>query len=95
MQLEAAFNFRPFVFHGGTVRVSQGVLPDTRTFHVQQWLDQIGQQILSRHTLKHIKSVISGIFTLAKQQHYFDGINLRERSGDKPNRRRTDGDLRL
>jgi integrase len=30
---------------------------------------------LSRNTLKHVKSVISGIFTLAKQQDYFQSEN--------------------
>jgi len=48
-------------------------LRDTRTYHVQGWLDQIGAGNLSRNTLKHIKSVVSGIFTLAKQQDYFQG----------------------
>lgn len=46
---------------------------DTRTYHVQGWLNQIGAGTLSRNTLKHVKSVISGIFTLAKQQDYFQG----------------------
>jgi len=50
-------------------------LRDTRTFHVQGWLDQIGKGTLSRNTLKHIKSVVSGFFTLAKQQDYFQGEN--------------------
>lgn len=50
-------------------------LRDTRTFHVQGWLDQVGAGELSRNTLKHIKSVVSGIFTLAKQQDYFQGEN--------------------
>jgi len=50
-------------------------LKDTRTYHVQSWLNQIGVAKLSRNTLKHIKSVISGIFTLAKQQDYFQGEN--------------------
>ena len=50
-------------------------LKDTRTYHVQGWLNQIGVGKLSRNTLKHIKSVISGIFTLAKQQDYFQGEN--------------------
>jgi len=50
-------------------------LKDTRTYHVQGWLDQIGAGKLSRNTLKHVKSVISGIFTLAKQQDYFRGEN--------------------
>ena len=48
-------------------------LKDTRTYHVQGWLNQIGAGKLSRNTLKHVKSVISGIFTLAKQQDYFQG----------------------
>jgi hypothetical protein len=48
-------------------------LRDTRTYHVQGWLNQIGQGTLSRNTLKHVKSVVSGIFTLAKQQDYFQG----------------------
>jgi integrase len=50
-------------------------LRDTRTYHVQGWLNQIGQGTLSRNTLKHVKSVASGIFTLAKQQDYFQGEN--------------------
>lgn len=50
-------------------------LRETRTYHVQGWLNQIGAGKLSRNTLKHVKSVISGIFTLAKQQDYFQGEN--------------------
>jgi hypothetical protein len=50
-------------------------LRDTRTYHVQSWLNQIGEGTLSRNTLKHIKSVVSGIFTLAKRQDYFQGKN--------------------
>src|SRR5215469_1029797 len=47
-------------------------LKDVLTYHVQGWLNEIGKAMkLSRNTLKHIKSVISGIFTLAKQQGYF------------------------
>jgi hypothetical protein len=46
-------------------------LKDTRRYLVQGWLNQVGAAKLSRNTLKHIKSVISGIFTLAKQQDYF------------------------
>src|SRR5262249_19461043 len=42
-------------------------LKNVRTFHVQGWLNSIGENGLSRNTLKHIKSVVSGIFTLAKQ----------------------------
>jgi integrase len=50
-------------------------LKDARTYHVQGWLNQIAAAKLSRNTLKHIKSVISGTFTLAKQQDYFQGEN--------------------
>jgi integrase len=50
-------------------------LKDARTFHVQGWLNEIASARLSRNTLKHIKSVISGIFTLAKQQDYFQAEN--------------------
>ena len=50
-------------------------LKDARTYHVQAWLNQIAAAKLSRNTLKHIKSTISGIFTVAKQQDYFQGEN--------------------
>lgn len=51
-------------------------LKDTRTYHVQGWLNEIsGEGKLSRNSLKHIKSVVSGIFTLAKQLDYFQGEN--------------------
>jgi len=51
-------------------------LKNTRTFRVQGWLSEIGKAgTLSRNSLRHIKSVISGIFTLAKQQDYFQGEN--------------------
>lgn len=42
---------------------------------MQNWLNQIGKEDLSRNSLKRIKSTISGIFTLAKQLGYFDGVN--------------------
>jgi integrase len=51
-------------------------LKDVRTCDAQGWLNQIARgRELSRNTLKHIKSALSGIFTLAKQQGYFDGAN--------------------
>jgi integrase len=59
-------------------------LKDTRTYHVQAWLNQIGADRLSRNTLKHIKSVVSGIFTLAKQQDYFQGENPARDSSVNP-----------
>jgi len=59
-------------------------LKDTRTYHVQGWLNQIGAGKLSRNTLKHVKSVISGIFTLAKQQDYFQAENPARDSAVNP-----------
>ncbi len=59
-------------------------LKDTRTYHVQGWLNQIGAASLSRNTLKHIKSVVSAIFTLAKQQDYFQGENPARDSATNP-----------
>jgi integrase len=59
-------------------------LKDARTYHVQGWLNQIGAGKLSRNTLKHVKSVISGIFTLAKQQDYFQGENPARDSAVNP-----------
>jgi hypothetical protein len=53
----------------------QAWLRDTRTCHVQGWLNRIGAGKLSRNTLKHVKSAVSSIFTLAKQQDYFQGEN--------------------
>jgi integrase len=50
-------------------------MKQVRTHHVQGWLNQLAKGKLSRNTLKHIKSVVSAIFTLAKQQDYFRGEN--------------------
>ncbi len=60
-------------------------LKDTKTYHVQGWLNQVGGGALSRNTLKHIKSVISGVYTLAKQQDYYDGINPAQGTATNPN----------
>jgi integrase len=57
-------------------RCAQVWIKDVRTYHVQQWMDDIAQPgLLGRHSLKHIKSVLSAIFKLAKQQGYFAGEN--------------------
>jgi integrase len=50
-------------------------LKNVRTHHVQGWLDELTKHGLSSNTLKHIKSVISAIFRLAKQLDYFHGEN--------------------
>jgi integrase len=46
-----------------------------RTHQVQSWLNVLAKRKLSRNTLKHVKSVISAIFTLGKQLDYFRGEN--------------------
>ncbi len=50
-------------------------MKNVRTFHVQGWLNSISEKRLSRNSLKHIKSVISAIFKLAKQLDYFQSEN--------------------
>jgi len=51
-------------------------LKDVRTFHVQGWLDAIATPgTLGRNSLKHIKTFLSGVFKLAKQQGYYSGEN--------------------
>ncbi len=50
-------------------------MKNVRTFHVQGWLNSIAEKELSRNSLKRIKSTLSAIFKVAKQQGYFDGVN--------------------
>ena len=45
-------------------------LENVMTYHVQRWLEQIGEQGLSKNSLKHIKALISGIFTFAVRQNH-------------------------
>ncbi|MGC2110251.1 MAG: tyrosine-type recombinase/integrase [Candidatus Korobacteraceae bacterium] len=57
-------------------RCSSDWLKDVRTYHVQGWLDSMGKAgTLGRNSLKHIKSFMSAIFKLAKQQGYYGGEN--------------------
>jgi hypothetical protein len=42
------------------VRAREKKRKQAKTYHVQRWLDQIGRGSLSRNTLMHIKSVVSG-----------------------------------
>ena len=57
-------------------RCSTVLLKGTRTFHVQQWLNDISATSnLSRNSLRRIKSAISGIFSQAKRLDYFEGEN--------------------
>src|SRR5512141_1776515 len=49
-------------------------LKEVRTFHVQGWLDAIASPgALGRNSLKHIKTFLSALFKLAKQQGYYSG----------------------
>jgi len=49
---------------------------EIRTCDIQRILDDIARPgVLSGNSLRHIKSQISGIFSYAKQQGYFDGEN--------------------
>lgn len=51
-------------------------LKDVRTFDVQGWLDAIAAPgTLGRNSLKHIKTFISAVFKLGKQQGYYAGEN--------------------
>src|SRR5262245_59971666 len=59
-------------------------MKNVRTFHVQNWLNTIATKGLSRNTLKHVKSTISAIFKLAKQQDYFHGENPAKDSAITP-----------
>jgi integrase len=55
--------------------ISKWWLKDVRTHQVQDGLTELAKRGLSRNTLKHIKSVHSAIFTLAKQLDFFRGEN--------------------
>jgi integrase len=47
-------------------------LKDVRTFDVQSWLDSMAKPgKLGRNTLRHIKTFISAVFKLARQQGYY------------------------
>lgn len=51
-------------------------LREVRTCEVQRILDDVAQPgELSRNSLRHIKSFLSGVFKFAKQQGYYDGEN--------------------
>jgi len=51
-------------------------LKDVRTYNVQGWLNAIARNgKLSRNSLKRIQSILSGMFSLAKQLGYYDGVN--------------------
>lgn len=57
------------------VRRDRVNLKNYKTVHVQRWLDEIGQDKLSRNSLKGIKSMISGLFKEAKRLGFYEGVN--------------------
>lgn len=65
-------------------RCAKAWMKNVRTFTVQQLLDDIAREELSRNSLKHIKSVISAIFKRAKQLNYFHGENPARDTGVSP-----------
>jgi len=46
-------------------------MKNVRTFHVQGWLNKIAEKGLGRNSQKHVKSTLSAIFNVAKQQGLF------------------------
>lgn len=58
-------------------RVSDLWLRDVRTYDVNGWLQDVARQNrrLRGSSLQRVKSFLSGIFTNAKNQGYFDGVN--------------------
>ena len=67
---------------------SEGLwMREIRTCDIQRMLDEIARPgTLSSNSLRHIKSQISGIFSYAKQQGYFDGENPARNSAIPPAR---------
>lgn len=59
-----------------TLRLSRIIVRDFRTVDAGSLLAQIHREHeLGRTTLKHIKSFLSGVFTYAKNQGAYDGVN--------------------
>ena len=63
-------------------RCESVLLRDVRTCTIQQWLEAVAAEDraktgshLNHETLKHLKSLLSGIFAHAKRQGFFDGVN--------------------
>ena len=51
-------------------------LREVRTCDVQQLMQEIAREHdIGRRTLAHIKALVSGVFTFAKQMGYYDGVN--------------------
>jgi integrase len=51
-------------------------LTDVRCFHLQRWLDSIGEPgTLGRSALRNVKAFLSAVLKLAKQQGYYMGEN--------------------
>lgn len=60
-------------------------LKDVRTFDVQSWLDSMAKPgKLGRNTLRHIKTFISAVFKLARQQGYYLNENPVRDTGISP-----------
>src|SRR5215469_1373125 len=54
-------------------RCNGALLREVKTCDVQQWMDRIAKEDgLSRNPIKHIKNFMSGVFSFAIRQDYFD-----------------------
>jgi len=59
-----------------SARLGELRVREVRTVHVSRMLRAIAAEYdLAKNTLQHIKSVLSGIFTFAKNEGVFDGAN--------------------
>jgi integrase len=59
-----------------SARIGELRVREVRTVHVSRMLRAIAAEYdLAKNTLQHIKSVLSGIFTFAKNEGVFDGAN--------------------
>src|SRR6266853_1233802 len=59
-----------------SARIGELRVREVRTVHVSRMLRAIAaENDLAKNTLQHIKSVLSGIFTFAKNEGVFDGAN--------------------
>ena len=77
-------------------RIGQIRLREFRTVHASKMLRTIADECdLTKTTLQHIKSVLSGVFTYAKNEGAYDGFNPVQGAMIPGKGTRTEGDLRV
>jgi integrase len=72
-------------------RTEDVLLRDVKCSHVQGWLETIAAEDrtktgdrLRHETMKHLKSFVSGVFSHAKRQGFYDGVNPAENTAIPP-----------